>query len=171
MGTYLWQCCVSPGPTLICVIKDQNRISKFKLGFPVSKYQSMHLGMNFRKACTPVCQVDRKCQRKKFIPQSFSFETKHEPVVNVQTGEPQSRLFWHLVSLSSALQPPFQPNQGHQSFHELCCSCASRPTSWVDISPMLQAAHLLVFDPLSWMNQGHLATTSSPGLSPALSPF
>lgn len=41
-----------PNPALKCGTKVQNGTNKLKLGFPAPKYKSVHLGMNFRKACT-----------------------------------------------------------------------------------------------------------------------
>lgn len=52
IGTYLWQCRVILGSTLMCGMRVQNGINKFKLGFSFSKCQSMHLRMKFKKACT-----------------------------------------------------------------------------------------------------------------------
>lgn len=52
-GTYIWQCCLSPGPHLKCGIKVQNGIKKFKLGFPVPKYQRTHLGTHLYPAPRP----------------------------------------------------------------------------------------------------------------------
>lgn len=93
---------LSPGPTLKCGIKVQNGTNTFKQGFPVPKYLSMHVGMNFRNTCTLSRQRYQTQQienaEENFISQSLSFEIKHELAIDVWTGEPQSHFSWALFS-------------------------------------------------------------------------